>query len=56
MDSGCGKLAPKVNEHAMKLFVIEIKLHINQKLYQRGVLTEEMFTRAKELILKDYAA
>ena len=45
-----------VNEVALKLAIIEIKLNINQKLYQKGILTEEMYTRAKELILKDERA
>ena len=42
-----------VNEAALKLAIIEIKLHVNQQLYQKGALTEEMYTKAKELILKD---
>ena len=41
-----------VNEDALKLVVIEIKLHVNQKLYEKGAITEEMYTRAKEMILK----
>jgi hypothetical protein len=43
----------EVNEVALKLVMIEVKLHINQKLYQKGAITEEMYTKAKELILKD---
>ena len=31
---------------------IEIKLHINKRLYEIGLITEEMYNRAKELILK----
>jgi len=50
MDSNSSRAA---NETAMKLLIIEIKLHINQKLYQKGAITEEMYTRAKDLILKD---
>lgn len=41
-----------INEDAMKLAIIEIKLHINQRLYQKGMLTEEIYVNAKELILK----
>lgn len=41
-----------INEDAVKAAIIEIKLHINQKLYQKGVLTEEMYNKAKELILR----
>ena len=42
-----------VNEAALDLAIVEIKLRINQRLYQKGALTEEMYTRAKELILKE---
>lgn len=41
-----------INQEAMKLVVIEIKLHINQRLFEQGYITEEMYTRAKEIILK----
>jgi uncharacterized protein YqgQ len=44
---------PSVNESAVELAIAEIKLHINQKLYQRGALTEEMYTKAKEIILRE---
>ena len=50
MEDNCNLM---VNEAALKLALIEIKLHVNQKLYQNGALTEEMYTKAKELILKD---
>jgi len=49
MDIKCDML---VNETALGLAIVEIKLHVNQKLYQKGILTEEMYTKAKELILK----
>ena len=42
-----------VNETALKLVTIEIKLYINQRLYEKGALTEELYMRAKELILRD---
>lgn len=31
---------------------IEIKLLINLRLYENGSITEEMYTRAKEMIIK----
>ena len=31
---------------------VEIKLHINKSLYEMGLITEKMYTRAKEIILK----
>ena len=43
---------PATNEDAQKRFLIEVKLHINTKLYEKGFLTEEMYMRAKELIVK----
>ena len=41
-----------VNEQAKKDLLMEIKLHINQNLYEKGYITEEMFRKAKEVILK----
>ena len=41
-----------INNVALQSVVIEIKLHINQKLYQAGAITEEMYTKAKDLILR----
>ena len=29
----------------------EIKLHINRALYEKGIITEEMYTKAKDIIL-----
>lgn len=31
---------------------IEVKLHINQKLFEKGFITEEMYQTAKAIILK----
>jgi len=36
-----------------KEFEIEVKLHINKRLYEMGLITEEMYIRAKEFILKN---
>ena len=43
---------PTINEAAMKRVLIEIKLKVNQELYRRNAITEEMYSKAKELILK----
>jgi|GEM_PF-2123495 len=43
---------PAVDEAALDLVVIEIKLFVNQKLYNKGAITQEMYARAKEMILK----
>lgn len=46
-------------EHAIKqtdaqdlLLKREVKLHINEQLYSKGYITEEMYKKAKNLILK----
>lgn len=43
----------RVNKAAEKEFIIAIKLHINQVLFDKGHITEEMYVKVKELILKD---
>lgn len=42
----------KTNEASLKSAEAEIKLHINTKLYEKGVITYDMYIKAKELILK----
>ena len=42
----------KINEAALGNAVVEIKLFVNRRLYEKKAITEEMYTRAKELILK----
>jgi len=42
-----------INENAVKATTTEIKLHINRKLYEKGYITEEMYTKAQEMILKE---
>ena len=39
-------------DNAMNSFLIEVKLSINHKLFENGYITEEMYTKAKELIIK----
>lgn len=41
-----------INEEKLELAILEIKLHINRNLYEKGAITQEMYTKAKELILK----
>jgi hypothetical protein len=36
----------------VKNALIEIKLYINQQLYNKGAITEEMYIKAKERIIK----
>lgn len=42
----------QINEDALKEAIVEIKLHVNRKLYEKGAITEEMYVKAKDLILK----
>lgn len=35
-----------------KEFEIQVKLHINEQLYKKGIITEEIYSKAKGLILK----
>ena len=35
-----------------KPLTIEIKLHINERLFEQGAITEEMYIKAKAFILK----
>lgn len=36
----------------MEAFILEVKLSINHSLFEKGYITEEMYTKAKELIIK----
>ena len=36
---------------AMKELEAQIMLHINQKLYEKGFITEEMYIKVKNMIL-----
>ena len=40
-----------VDTDKLKNVEIEIKLHINQRLYEKELITEEMYTEAKNYIL-----
>ena len=37
---------------AINSFLIEVKLSINHTLFEKGYITEEIYTKAKELIIK----
>ena len=39
------------NPEAMKELEQQIKLHINNNLYQKGYITKEMYEKAKNVIL-----
>jgi len=41
-----------LNEDALRLVIAEVKIHVNQRLFEQGYITEEMYTKAKGIILK----
>ena len=41
----------KLKKSAVKKLEIELKLHINKKLYEKGLITEEMYIKAKQMII-----
>jgi hypothetical protein len=41
-----------INKTAMDALIVEIKLYINQKLFEKGNITKEMYSKAKDMILK----
>ena len=43
------------NIKAMNDLLAEIKLSINRRLFEKGIITEEMYIKAKELIIKQSA-
>ena len=42
----------KIIPEAMKEFENQVMLHINKRLYEKGLINKEMFTHAKETLLK----
>ena len=41
----------KVKTKQTDQLIIEIELHINQRLFDRGAVSEEMYRKAKEAII-----
>ena len=41
----------KLKPEAIKKLEIELKLHINKKLFEKGYITEEMYIKAKQIII-----
>ena len=42
----------KEHQKNMEAFILEVKLSINHSLFEKGYITEEMYTKAKEIIIK----
>ena len=40
------------DNYVTESILLETKLLINQRLYDKGAITEEMYTRAKEIFIK----
>lgn len=45
------EIKSKLKEGEMKLVEIEVMLHINNRLFKQGLITEEMYRLAKEEFL-----
>jgi hypothetical protein len=42
-----------LNQDVLKLVIAEVKIHVNRRLFEQGYITEEMYTKAKEIILRN---
>ncbi len=42
------------DEKQKQIINVEIKLHINQRLFENGVISDYMYQAAKEIIIKEY--
>ncbi len=38
---------------AMNEFEIQVKLHINEQLYDKGLISQELYDKAKKIIIKN---
>ncbi len=43
-----------MDEQQQKLLTMEIKLQLNKRMYEKGHITEDMYRKATELILKGH--
>ena len=46
------EIRPKIKKEEMKYVEIEIMLQINRRLFQQGLITEEMYRLAKEEFIR----
>ena len=46
------EIRPKIKKEEMKYVEIEIMLQINRRLFQQGLITEEMYRLAKEAFIR----
>lgn len=40
-------------KNIMDEYEIQVKLHINQQLYKKGIISEELYREAKKMIIKN---
>jgi len=45
-------LEQNINKTALNLALIEVKLAINRRLYEQKAITQEMYQKAQELIMR----
>ncbi|MCL2580222.1 MAG: hypothetical protein FWE32_09380 [Oscillospiraceae bacterium] len=43
------------DQNALSALLIEVKLSVNRRLFEKGRITEEMYIKAKERIIKQAA-
>ena len=46
------KILQETSKHERNRFNTELKLYINRRLYEKQIITEEMYCTVKELLLK----
>jgi len=49
------KISVEAKNNAMNVLIVEVKLSVNRRLFEQGYITEEMYNKAKELIIKQVA-
>jgi len=47
-----GNITENLRKHNKNSFTTEIKLSVNHRLFEKGYITEEMYIKAKEMIIK----
>lgn len=52
MPTGLDKLTVVMTQQQESDINISVKLHINQRLFDNGHITEDLYQRAKEIIIK----
>ncbi len=40
-------------KNIMEEYEVQVKLHINEQLYSRGLISKELYDKAKKMIIKN---